>query len=96
MLGQGGKMREEVYIGGKSGKVELRGEIPENMREPLEKLGEFIGVDSIEYEDLGIGENYILRKDGKVITLYVRGNKFDGGFMTVDFGQPPKKFVRKA
>ena len=52
----------------------------------LQKLLEFCGADSIRYEDLGKGENYVLEKNGKVLVLRIRGNHFDGGFLTVSDG----------
>jgi hypothetical protein len=57
--------------------------------EQMQALGEFCGLDKITYQDLGDGENYILEKDGKEIAIAVRGNRVDGGFMCVNFGQPP-------
>lgn len=48
----------------------------------IKEFGEFIGADSIEYVDLGNGENYIIEKDGQVMEIHARGNKVDGGFLT--------------
>jgi len=56
--------------------------------EQLRTLAEFCALDRVAYKDLGNGEEYVLEKDGEQITLCVHGNKFDGGFMCVDFGQP--------
>jgi hypothetical protein len=52
-------------------------------REQLEMLAQFIGADEIEYKNLGNGEDYLVRKGGFTLTLSVRGNKFDGGFLCV-------------
>ena len=56
--------------------------------EQLRTLADFCGLDRVAYEDLGNGENYTLEKDGKQIVLRVSGNRCDGGFLCVDFGQP--------
>ena len=47
-------------------------------------LGEFVGADSIEYEDRGNGENYLITKGGKQLLIKARGNKFDGGFLSIE------------
>ncbi|MFA6436620.1 MAG: hypothetical protein WC242_00680 [Candidatus Paceibacterota bacterium] len=50
----------------------------------LTKLGEFLGLKSIAYKDLGNGEDYVFtRKDGQKITLRVRGNQDQGGFLVI-------------
>lgn len=50
----------------------------------MELLADFAGVDEIEYEDLGNGEVYTMRKGGQQLVLKACGNRFDGGFLCVD------------
>jgi hypothetical protein len=50
----------------------------------LRQLGEFLGLgenDSIEYIDLGNGEDYVITKGDRSFILQARGNKIDGGFL---------------
>lgn len=68
---------------------EIHGVTTENPRKMLDTLAEFAELDAIEYRDLGNGEDYILRKGAKSITLKMRGGMYQGGFMTIDYGQPP-------
>jgi len=50
----------------------------------MKQLGEFLGLKSITYEDLGNGEDYVLtREDGQELTLRVRGNQDQGGFLVI-------------
>ena len=49
----------------------------------LRLLGEFSGADSVEYQDWGKAESYILRKGDNSIELKVDGNSIDGGYMNV-------------
>jgi len=49
----------------------------------METLAEFLELDEIRYEDLGNGEDYHLTRGGKTLPLHVRGNRFDGGFLSV-------------
>lgn len=55
----------------------------EHHRRQMETLAEFLELDEVRYEDLGNGENYHLTKSGKTLTLHVRGNRFDGGFLSI-------------
>jgi hypothetical protein len=50
----------------------------------LRLLGEFAGADTVTYEDKGNGEVYVLTKGDQRITLTVSGNKYDGGFLSID------------
>jgi hypothetical protein len=50
-------------------------------RAMLKKLGEFIGADIIEYEDVGNGEIYKVTKGGKVLSINVCSNRVDGGYL---------------
>lgn len=56
----------------------------ENHAQQMKRIAEFMEADSITYKDLGNGKDYILIKGGKSLTLSVRGNKFDGGFLCVE------------
>ncbi len=48
-------------------------------------LGEFLGLAEIRYLDRGNGEDYTLvRPDGGKLTITVRGNRDQGGFLAVD------------
>jgi|GEM_PF-6460042 hypothetical protein len=53
----------------------------DNHKAMMERIAEVTEVDSITYEDLGNGENYILVKNGKKVILMARGNRVDGGFL---------------
>jgi hypothetical protein len=46
----------------------------------LEAFGDAIGAECIHYQDLGNGEKYTIKINGKVATINVGGNKYDGGF----------------
>lgn len=49
----------------------------------MKELGVFLNLLVIEYEDLGDGEDYILKRfDGEKLTLKAMGNKVDGAFLT--------------
>ncbi len=50
----------------------------------MRALAEFAQCDSITYRDLGSGEDYVLTRGQEVLTLNVRGNKDQGGFLCVD------------
>jgi hypothetical protein len=51
----------------------------------MERLGEFLGLKSVAYLDLGHGENYVLtREDGQELTLRIRANHTQGGFLSID------------
>jgi hypothetical protein len=50
----------------------------------MERIAEVTEVDSIIYEDLGEGENYILVKNGKRVVLKIRSNHVDGGYLSVE------------
>ena len=52
--------------------------------EQMRKLAEFVGAESIEYKNLGKGEDYVLTKGGQTLVLKARGNMYDGGFLAVD------------
>jgi len=52
--------------------------------EAIQRLGEFLGLKSIQYIDHGKWESYILeRQDGMKLTIKANGNHFDGGFLSV-------------
>jgi hypothetical protein len=46
-------------------------------------LADITGCD-VTYKDLGNGEDYVLWKDGRSVTLQIRGNRVDGGFMSIE------------
>jgi hypothetical protein len=50
----------------------------------MKRIAEVTEVDSIIYEDLGEGENYILVKNGKRVVLKIRSNHVDGGYLSVE------------
>jgi len=53
----------------------------------MKELGEFLGLKAIAYKDLGNGEDYILtREDGEELTLKIRANRDQGGFLAVKRG----------
>lgn len=49
-------------------------------------LGEFCGATEVQYFDHGNGEDYLLIKPGcaGMLTIKARGNRVDGGFLTVE------------
>ena len=50
----------------------------------MEVMADILNLRSIVYEDLGNGENYTCEaQDGRKVELRVRGNKWDGGFLSV-------------
>lgn len=49
----------------------------------LETLAEILELDEVEYTDRGTGEDYILRRNGKQVTLEVRSNRDQGGFLYI-------------
>lgn len=58
--------------------------------EQMRALGEFLGLAAVAYEDRGRGEDYTLvRKDGERLILNIRGNRDQGGFLSVDCGMEP-------
>ena len=48
--------------------------------EILQKFGEFLEADSIEYFDYGDKEEYIIRKNNKAMSFKVSYNAVDGAF----------------
>jgi len=64
--------------------MEVRNASSSSHSQQMKQLGEFLGLKSITYEDLGNGENYVLtREDGQELTLRVRGNRDQGGFLVI-------------
>ncbi len=54
-------------------------------RQQLQALGDFLGLEEIRYVDQGHGEDYALvRRDSQTMTILVRGNRDQGGFLVVD------------
>ena len=50
----------------------------------LRVLAEVLELDSIEYKDLdSFGENYILTRNNKSVTLQIRSNRDQGGFLVI-------------
>lgn len=47
----------------------------------LKKLALFLGCDRIDYLDRGMGEDYVLYRKDRRVTLHVHGNRHDGGFL---------------
>ncbi len=66
------------------------GATSETHKRQLKELAKFAGAETIEYRNLDAGENYILTKEGKTIVLRARSNRFNGGFMCIDYDQPVK------
>lgn len=56
-----------------------------------EAVGEVMGADKIEYEDLGKGEVYIVHINGGIIRFNVSGNQYDGGYMSCSVVKGPKE-----
>jgi len=55
-----------------------------NHEKQMRALGEFCGVDSIRYEDLGDTEKYFLMKGGKELTIKACYNRIDKGFLAIE------------
>jgi hypothetical protein len=60
----------------------------EKHRAQMELLGDILGLDRVRYEDLHNGENYRLERNGRIVTLRVRGNRDQGGFLCVVSDDP--------
>lgn len=58
-------------------------------RQQMQAMLDFFVVDSIEYIDLGNGEDYIFTKGDKKLRVKARGNRDQGGFLCVDCGLKP-------
>jgi hypothetical protein len=56
-------------------------------RDVLEDFGNFIEVDSITYNDRGMGEDYIIIKNGMKRIIKVDGNRDQGGFANFRKGE---------
>ena len=62
--------------------MKILGLSPNNKHEEtLRMIGEFCQADSIEYQDHGKGETYIIMRGSKVLRLNISGNAMDGGYL---------------
>lgn len=55
-------------------------------QEQMQRLADFLEIDEIEYQDNPkgvLGEDYILKKDGKSVTLKIRATRDQGGFLSI-------------
>lgn len=74
-------------------KARIINAVSERHRLQIEALASILELDEVEYEDRGNGENYLLRKNGKQVTLEVRGNR-EGGFLCIPEANLPKTHMR--
>ena len=49
----------------------------------MERIADFVEVDSITYVDHGKAEEYIFTKGNKTFTLTANYNPIDGGYLTI-------------
>lgn len=72
-----------------SGDPESENNKPEQLvqryREKLEKLGEFIGADKVEYIDGHKRETYVITKNGETMKLITKSTPLDGGWLELSF-----------
>ena len=55
----------------------------ERTRSTLQRFGEFVGADKIEFRDEHKKEVFIITKGDKVITLTAQGDGVDGGWLNI-------------
>lgn len=67
-----------------AGQARIVGAASDHHREQMAAIAAFSWADAVEYADLGNGEDYTLTKGRERIVLRVRGNRADGGFLSVE------------
>lgn len=59
-------------------------EVVKRFKSSLEKIGNFMSADKVEYKDLNKKEVYIITKGKDRLVLTANGNGFDGGWLGID------------